>query len=188
MISDPVWYFYLFWIPGYLQERVGLSLPELGLVGGLPYIVAMLTCVVLGRFVDRHAARGHDPIRVQLRLFAITAALMPLGALITMTSSPTIALLIITIVITVCQTWFVGFNVLLAGLFPVKVNASAVGMLGAVGASTSLLLNLLAGFILAQFDYAGLLAGLAILHPISAVILIVVIGRSRSKNTVPNAA
>ncbi|MBY8826391.1 MFS transporter [Sphingomonas colocasiae] len=188
MISDPVWYFYLFWIPGYLQERVGLSLSELGLVGGLPYIVAIVSCMILGRTVDGFATRGHDPIRIQLRLFAITAALMPLGALITMTSSPAIALLIITVVITVCQAWFVGFNVLLAGLFPVKVNASAVGMLGAVGASTSLLLNLLAGFILAQFDYAGLLAGLAILHPISAVILIMVIGRSRAKSTARDTA
>ena len=181
MLSDPVWYFYLFWIPGYLQERVGLSLSELGLVGGLPYIVAILSCVALGRYIDRKSARGHDPIRVQLKVFAFTAALMPLGAFITMTSSATLALAIITVVIAVCQVWFVGFNVLLAGLFPVKVNASAVGMLGAVGATTSLILNLVAGYILLQFDYVALFAGLAILHPISAVILIVVIGRSRTR-------
>jgi len=182
MISDPVWYFYLFWIPGYLQERAGLSLSELGLVGGLPYLAAMLVCVLLGRTVDRYAARGHDPIRVQLWLFAITAALMPLGGFITSASSVTMAMVIITIVVCVCQGWFVGFNVLLAGLFPVKVNASAVGILGAVGASTSLLLNLLAGPILAQFDYVALFAGLALLHPISAVVMIAVIGRNRPKH------
>ncbi len=181
MLSDPVWYFYLFWIPGYLQERVGLSLSELGLVGGIPYMVAIISCMVMGRYVDRLGSRGHDPIRVQLRLFGLSAALMPLGALITMTSSATMAMVIITLVITVCQLWFVGFNVLLAGLFPVKVNASAVGMLGAVGATTSLLLNLVAGSIIEQFDYVALFAGLAALHPISAVILIVVIGRSRRK-------
>ena len=188
MLSDPVWYFYLFWIPGYLQERAGLSLSKLGWVGGLPYIVAMLTCIVLGRIVDRRAVQGQDPIRVQLRVFALTAVLMPLGAFITMTSSPMYALVIITLVITVCQVWFVGFNVLLGGLFPVKVNASAVGMLGAVGASTSLVLNLAAGWILAQVDYVGLFTGLAILHPISAVILIVVIGRSRTKQLAAAAA
>lgn len=181
MISDPVWYFYLFWIPGYLQERVGLSLGELGLVGGIPYITAMLTCVVLGRSVDRYTARGYDPIRVQLWIFGLTAALMPLGGFITMTSSAAVALLIITIVVTICQVFFVGFNVLLAGLFPVRVNASAVGMLGAVGASTSLVLNLAAGSILAQFDYVAIFAGLALLHPISAVILVAVIGRGRPK-------
>jgi ACS family hexuronate transporter-like MFS transporter len=184
MISDPVWYFYLFWSAGYLQERAGLSLAELGFVGGIPYIVAVLVCIMLGRLVDRYTERGHDPIRVQLRIFAFSAALMPLGALITLASSAFVAVAIITVVVAVCQAWFVGYNVLLAGLFPVKVNASAVGILGAVGASTSLVLNLLAGSILAQFDYIALFAGLAILHPISAVILVVVIGRSRSKRKV----
>ena len=188
MISDPVWYFYLFWIPGYLQERVGLSLAELGLVGGIPFIVAVLSCMVLGRVVDRYAERGHDPIRVQLRIFAFTAALMPLGALITMTSSAFIAIAIITVVVVVCQAWFVGYNVLLAGLFPARINASAVGILGAVGATTSLILNLLAGSILAQFDYVALFVGLAILHPLSAVILMVVIGRSRPKRAIATGA
>lgn len=181
MISDPVWYFYLFWSAGYLQERAGLSLAELGLVGGIPYIVAVLVCIMLGRLVDRYTERGHDPIRVQLRVFAISAALMPLGALITMASSAFVAVAIITVVVAVCQAWFVGYNVLLAGLFPVKINASAVGILGAVGASTSLVLNLLAGSLLAQFDYIALFAGLAILHPVSAVILFLVIGRSRAR-------
>ena len=180
MISDPVWYFYLFWSAGYLQERAGLSLAELGFVGGIPYIVAVLVCITLGRLVDRYTERGHDPIRVQLRVFAISAALMPLGALITMASNAFVAVAIITVVVAVCQAWFVGYNVLLAGLFPVRVNASAVGILGAVGASTSLVLNLLAGSLLAQFDYIALFAGLAILHPVSAVILFMVIGRSRT--------
>ena len=180
MISDPVWYFYLFWSAGYLQERAGLSLAELGFVGGIPYIVAVLVCIALGRLVDRYTERGHDPIRVQLRVFALSAALMPLGALITMASSAFVAVAIITVVVAVCQAWFVGYNVLLAGLFPVKINASAVGILGAVGASTSLVLNLLAGSLLAQFDYIALFAGLAILHPVSAVILFMVIGRSRA--------
>jgi ACS family hexuronate transporter-like MFS transporter len=183
MISDPVWYFYLFWSAGYLQERAGLSLTELGFVGGIPYMVAVLVCILLGRLVDRYTARGHDPIRVQLRIFAVSAALMPLGALITLASSAFVAIAIITVVVAVCQAWFAGYYVLLAGLFPVKVNASAVGILGAVGASTALVLNLLAGSILAHFDYIALFAGLAVLHPISAVILIVVIGRSRSKRS-----
>src|SRR3546814_9960484 len=80
MLSDPVWYFYLFWIPGYLQERAGLSLSELGVVGGLPFLAAVPVGMVLGRVVDRFTERGHDSIRVQLWIFALPAALLPLGA------------------------------------------------------------------------------------------------------------
>src|SRR3546814_16005285 len=97
-------------------ERAGLSLSELGVVGGLPFIAAVLVCMVLGRVVDRFTERGHDSIRVQLWIFALTAALMPLGAFITMTSSGAVAIALITIVVVVCQAWFVGYYVLLAGL------------------------------------------------------------------------
>src|SRR3546814_12628489 len=100
-----------------------------------------------------------------------------------MTSSVAVAIAISTIVVVVCQAWFVGYYVLLAGLFPARVNASAVGILGAVGASTALVFNLFAGSILAHFDYVALFTGLAVLHPLSAVILIVVVGRSRRKQS-----
>src|SRR5690606_335757 len=164
------------------------SLAELGFVGGIPYIVAVVVCIMLGRLVDRYAERGHDPIRVQLRVFALSAALMPLGALITMASSAFVAVAIITVVVAVCQAWFVGYNLLLAGLFPVKINASAVGILGAVGASTSLVLNLLAGSLLAQFDYIAVFAGLAILQPGTAVILFLVLGRARTRRAAVTGA
>lgn len=37
-ISDPVWYFCLFWLPGYLQEDSGLSLKQVGYVGWIPFL------------------------------------------------------------------------------------------------------------------------------------------------------
>jgi len=181
MLSDPVWYFYLFWIPGYLQDKVGLSLGQLGMLGGIPYVVAIIACLVMGRGIDRLVARGHDSVRIQLRFFLATAALMPLGALSTMTTNPLLAIAIISVIVSVCQSWFVGTNVLLAGLFPREINASALGILGAVGASTALLFNLCVGTIIEHFGYTVIFVFMAILHPISAIILNLVIGSKRAE-------
>lgn len=178
-ISDPVWFFYLFWIPGFLQERLGFTLAELGLVAGIPYGFAVIACLFFGRFVDSRVARGRHPVDVQLRIFALTAALMPLGALVTVVPNAALALAIITVVTAVCQSWFLGTGVLLAGLFPARVNASAMGVIGAFGASTGLLLNLFAGSVIGNFGYAAVFVGTAALHPIAAAILWLVIGRSR---------
>ena len=182
MISDPVWFFYLFWIPGYLQERLGFTLAELGLVGGIPYVFAVIACLSFGRLIDARVAKGRHPVDVQLRLFAFTAALMPLGALVTVAPSAALAVAIITIVTAVCQSWFLGTGVLLAGLFPARINASAMGVIGAFGASTGLALNLAAGSIIESFGYAAVFVATAALHPIAAAILWVVIGRSRRTN------
>ena len=50
MVSDPVWFFLLYWEPGFLQERVGFSLGELGRLGWIPTAVATVSLVVLGIF------------------------------------------------------------------------------------------------------------------------------------------
>lgn len=188
MISDPVWYFYLFWIPGYLQERLGLSLSELGFVGGLPYIAALILCVVMGRSVDRFVAQGYDSVGVQLRMFAVSAVLMLLGALNAAAPSVPVALIIICVVVAICQAWLVGTNVLLAGLFPHSLNGSALGILGAVGASTALVFNLCVGSIVEQFGYPVIFIALSVLHPIAAIILMTAIARGRPLRTTESGA
>src|SRR5690606_5001752 len=44
-VSDPVWYFCLFWLPGYLQEESGLTLVQLGMVGWIPFLFADLGAI-----------------------------------------------------------------------------------------------------------------------------------------------
>ncbi len=41
-ISDPVWWFYLFWLPKYLVEQRHFSLVKMGLLAWLPYLTADL--------------------------------------------------------------------------------------------------------------------------------------------------
>ncbi len=40
--GDPVWYFYLFWLPKYLHESGGLSLNSIGAMAWIPYAASML--------------------------------------------------------------------------------------------------------------------------------------------------
>lgn len=170
-LSDPVWYFHLFWIPGYLQERLGLSLAQLGSVGWIPTIVASVVCVIAAQATDRKVRRGHDPVRARLFLFVVGAMLAPLGALTTLAPNLIVALLLITFVTVACQLWFFGTGPLLADLLPARINATAFGVIGAFGASTGLLMNYAAGPIIERFGYATVFATLAVLHPIAALVL-----------------
>lgn len=43
-LSDPVWCFYLFWLPKYLVDQRGFSLQEMALVAWMPYLAADLGC------------------------------------------------------------------------------------------------------------------------------------------------
>lgn len=170
-MTDPVWYFHLSWLPGYLQERLGLSLTQLGWLGPIPSIVGSLAVVAAGWTADRFVSRGISPVRVRVTMFAVMAALAPIGALTTFAPSIAVALVMISLVAMVCQVWFFGQSMLVADIFPKNSAATVAGLLGAVGATGGLLINALAGPIIDRAGYIPVFVGLACLHPLAAVML-----------------
>jgi ACS family hexuronate transporter-like MFS transporter len=170
-LTDPVWYFHLFWLPGYLQERLGVSLPQLGWIGWIPSFVASAAVMTTGRTTDFYVARGHEPARVRITMFAAAAIFAPIGAFTTFAPSVPWALVLISIVAIVCQIWFFGQGLLVADVFPRQSAGTIAGLLGAVGATGGLLMNLIAGPIIEHAGYITVFAGLAALHPIAAVML-----------------
>lgn len=170
-LTDPVWYFHLFWLPGYLQEKLGVSLPQLGWIGWIPSFVASAAVMATGRTTDYFVARGHSPVRVRVTMFALAAALAPVGAFTTFAPSVAWSLVLISLVAIVCQIWFFGQGLLVADVFPKNSAATIAGLLGAVGASGGLLMNLVAGPLIERAGYIPVFAGLACLHPLAAIML-----------------
>ena len=170
-LTDPVWYFHLFWLPGYLQEKLGVSLPQLGWIGWIPSFVASAAVMTTGRTTDYFVARGHAPVKVRVTMFAAAALFAPIGAFTTFAPSIPWALVLISIVAIVCQIWFFGQGLLVADVFPRHSAATIAGLLGAVGASGGLLMNLIAGPLIERAGYIPVFAGLACLHPLAALML-----------------
>jgi MFS transporter, ACS family, hexuronate transporter len=170
-ITDPVWYFHLFWLPGYLQEKIGVSLPQLGWIGWIPSFVASAAVMTTGRITDVFVARGRTPARVRVTMFTLAAAFAPVGALTTFAPSLTWALVLISIVAIVCQIWFFGQGLLVADVFSKNSAATIAGLLGAVGASGGLLMNVIAGPLIERAGYVPVFAALACLHPLAALLL-----------------
>jgi len=170
-MTDPVWYFHLFWLPGYLQEKLGVSLTQLGWVGWIPSFVASAAVMATGRTTDFFVARQYSPVRVRVTMFAVAALFAPIGAFTTFAPSLTWALVMISIVAIVCQIWFFGQGLLVADVFPRHSAATIAGLLGAVGASGGLLMNLVAGPLIERMGYVPVFAGLACLHPLAALML-----------------
>jgi MFS transporter, ACS family, hexuronate transporter len=179
-ISDPVLYFHLFWMPGYLQERLGLSLADLGKVGWIPSFTASAFIIMAGRWTDRRILAGADPVRTRLIVFVLGAVLAPLGALTTFAPNLFVAMMLITIVTVAAQLWFFGTGVLLAEIFPARVNATAFGVIGAFGASAGLVMNFVAGPIIERFGYPTVFIFIACLHPLAAIVLRTAVLRGHS--------
>jgi len=170
-VSDPVWYFCLFWLPGYLQEESGLSLAQVGLVGWIPFLVADLGGIGSSWESDRLVKRGIAPLRARKLTLAGAALVAPLCALTPHLPHAVATLAIFSIVGAVCLTWLFNLGVVVAESFPAANVGSVWGIAGAFGAAGAMCFNFFVGDAMATLGTVKIFAVLAVLHPIAAVIL-----------------
>lgn len=170
-ISDPVWYFCLFWLPGYLQENSGLSLKQVGLVGWIPFLVADLGGIATAAWSDAMVRRGTSPLRARKIMLTAVAALAPVCVLTPHLPHWAATLAIFSVVAACCLSWLFSLSVVIAEAFPLRNVASVLGIAGGFGAAGAVVFNTYIGDMLTRFGPGRVFGAMAVLHPIAAVVL-----------------
>lgn len=170
-ISDPVWYFCLFWLPGYLQEESGLTLAQIGMVGWIPFLAADLGGVGSSLFSDRLVKRGIMPLRARKLTLLGAALVAPVCILTPHFPHPGATLAIFSLVGAVCLTWLFNLGVVVAEAFPAANVGSVWGIAGAFGASGAMLFNTWVGGIMQSLGPERVFAAMAVLHPLAIIVL-----------------
>ena len=170
LVSDPVWYFYLFWLPGYLQEAKSLTLQQTGWVAWVPFLVADLGGIGAAHYADRLVRRGWAADRARKAVLTATACIAPVGIFTTYFGVAG-AVVIFSLVAIVCTTWLFNQTALLADVAPPASVASVHGVSGACGALGGLLFNAAIGPVVDAFGYTPVFVVAGGLHLIAAFIL-----------------
>ncbi|MEO7600331.1 MAG: MFS transporter [Opitutus sp.] len=180
-VSDPLWFFLIYWEPGFLQERLGLSLSDLGRVGWIPTTAATGALLVFGPLSDWLVSRrGWRPARSRRVILQTLACLAPAVLALHYVSNVTVAIVLLCVVRVMAVTWLNFTNILMADLVPQKSIGTSVALMSAVGAATGMLCNSVVGPILSTVGYGVIFAIGAFLHPIAALILWRVYGKTAS--------
>ncbi len=170
-ISDPVWYFCLFWLPGYLRENSGLTLAQVGAVGWIPFLAADIGGIASAAWSDRMVARGTAPLLARKRMLTVMGCLAPLCVLTPHFPHPAATLLIFSLVAAACLSWLFSLSVVIAETFPTRNVASVLGIAGGCGAAGAVVFNTYVGEMMSTFGPGRVFAVMALLHPIAAVVL-----------------
>jgi ACS family hexuronate transporter-like MFS transporter len=170
-ISDPVWYFCLFWLPGYLQEDSGLTLAQLGKVGWIPFLVADVGAIALSVWSDRLVKKGRQPLNARKFMLTVVAAFGPLCAFTPYLPGATATLILFSVVAVVCLCWLFNISVVIAEAFPSANVASVLGIAGGFGATGAVLFNFLVGRYIGTVGSGQLFIVMAALHPVAAIVL-----------------
>jgi ACS family hexuronate transporter-like MFS transporter len=148
MLTDPVWWFYLFWLPKFLNKNFGIK--DLALIPYLTivYVIADVGSVGGGWLSSALIKRGWTVNRARKTALFLFAFVMPLVTAAYYVKSAWTAVILIGIAAGAHQGWSANLFTLTADMFPRKAVGSVVGIGSCAGAAGGILLPLYAGAVL----------------------------------------
>ncbi len=170
-LTDPVWYFYLFWFPKYLLGERGLSLSQVAHLGWAVYLAAGIGTLAGGLFSGGLIRRGVR-VGVSYRYTMLAAAcLMPLSPLCALVSSSTLAIGIASIVAFAHMTWLVTLTATVVELYPPSLIGKAAGLIAAGSGFGGMISSEVIAWFVTHGGYRPVFFLMAVLHPIAIVLL-----------------
>jgi ACS family hexuronate transporter-like MFS transporter len=163
-LTDPFTFFFLFWLPAYLQTSHGFSLARTGMMAWIPFLGADLGALTGGAVSDRLVRRGADPRVARRRILLVVACLTPVTLVAVRVASAPLAISMITLVMFLQASWNTNLTTLIIETTPPQDVARVVALTlmgGTVGGSLS---TLLTGRVIKMFGYVPVFTALGFIH------------------------
>jgi ACS family hexuronate transporter-like MFS transporter len=146
-LTDPVWWFYLYWLPKFLSDRYDLDLAHLGLPLIVIYTMTSIGSIGGGWLSGAFIKKGWS-INKGRKTVMLLCALLILPIVFSSTVSEWWAVLLIGLATAAHQGWSANLFTTVSDMFPRKAVGSVVGLGGMAGSVGGMLIATAAGFIL----------------------------------------
>ena len=148
LFADPIWWFYLYWLPKFLDSRYGIKLAGVALPLIVIYLIADVGSVGGGWLSGRLIRRGWPVYRARKAAMLAMALLIVPTALAPLAGSMWAAVLIVSLAAAAHQGWSANVYTLASDMFPRDAVASVSGIGGFAGAMGGVLFQRVTGRIL----------------------------------------
>jgi ACS family hexuronate transporter-like MFS transporter len=170
---DPVFYFYMFWIPQYLALERGLSLAQIGALTWIPFLALGVTNIAAGRLSDLLVQRGWPPRRARLTLMLIAALLTPASWLAALAGNAATAIALMSVLMFAHGIWIANFITLIGDTVGADEVGTAVGLSGTSGGIAGMISSLAVGAVVDRFSFTPAFFVSGVLYPLAWLILAV---------------
>jgi len=157
-LTDPVWWFYLFWIPGWLSEvrGTGLDVKSFGLPLAFIYTATTVGSIGGGWISSYMIKRGMSPFNARKFTMLIFALLVtPIVFASSSTISTWGAVALIALAASSHQAWSANIFTTVSDAFPKRAVSSVTGIGGMAGALGGAFISYIAGAVLEFYKEAG---------------------------------
>jgi ACS family hexuronate transporter-like MFS transporter len=161
-LTDPIWWFYLFWIPGFLFEKFNLSLTSLGLPLVIIYLSADVGSIGGGWLSSSLIKRGWTINAARKTAMLICALCVVPIVFAAETANVWVAVALLSLATAAHQGWSANLFTTTSDMFPRRAIGSVVGVGGMAGAIGGMFIAKAAGYILqwtGSYLYLFIIAG-----------------------------
>lgn len=146
-LTDPVWWFYLFWLPGFLNQTYGVDLSNLGPPLVVIYTASMAGSIGGGWISSVMIKHGWTVNRARKTAMLICAVAVTSAIFVGQTGGNLwLAVTLVSIAAAAHQGWSANIFSLPSDVFPQSAVASVVGLGGMGGAVGGLLVSPAIGY------------------------------------------
>jgi ACS family hexuronate transporter-like MFS transporter len=146
-LTDPVWWFYLYWLPKFLNERYNLDLAHLGLPLIVIYTMTSIGSIGGGWLSGAFIKKGWS-INKGRKTVMLICALLILPIVFASTVSEWWAVMLIGLATAAHQGWSANLFTTVSDMFPRKAVGSVVGLGGMAGSIGGMFIATATGLIL----------------------------------------
>jgi ACS family hexuronate transporter-like MFS transporter len=157
-MTDGVWWFYLFWLPGYLKDQYGMTGIAVNIPLAVLYSITMIGSISGGWFPTYFINKGHKPYDARMKAMLVIAliplivlATQPLGSI-----SYWVPVLLIGIGTAAHQAWSANIFTTVSDMFPKKSIASVIGIGGMAGGFGGVIISKIGGWLFDSYKIAGI--------------------------------
>jgi ACS family hexuronate transporter-like MFS transporter len=176
-ITEPVWWFYLYWAPKFLSSSRGFTLRNVGLPLMLMYAMANVGGIFGGWFSSFLLKRGWSVPNARKAAVLASALMVVPVAFDSHIGNMYLAIGILGLAMAGHQSWASNLYAMLADIFPRRAVATVTGLTGTGAAVGGIFFAAITGFVLhhtgsyqpiltwASFSYMAVLVGMQVFLP-----------------------
>ena len=178
LLTDPIWWFLISWLPNYLKNERGFSIALIGMLAWIPFLWADVGNLTGGGVSSLLIRRGWSVDRARRTVMLTSAFLIPVGvALVVGTTSDAFALAGISLIAFCFQSWIVNVLTIPSDCFPRQDVGSVAGIGGTAAGIASICFTLLVGWIVDNFSYTPVYLIVGAMGPVGATMFFLIMRR-----------
>ena len=174
-LLDPIFYFYMFWIPKYLNEARGTDINQIGDLFWIPFLALGISNMLGGWISDAVLRKTNSLNRARKSVMGVAALLTMPVLMVQFMPSAGWAIFLMSVAFFAHGLWITNYITSISDIFGGKITSTIIGFSGSAGAISSLVLNPVIGLIIMKFSYTPMWLYAGSMYLVAFILFVVLI-------------